>query len=222
MPVRWSLQNPSLCRRRSVCRHGGGCCPLPCCAHRLCHPRPRPAWSGRWSPPSTTACCRRSAENTVEQDLVTAAANPPAQAEPAEGGWPHAKPFLPPENPSEPQQPGGVTLGETLAYIHVVAEGGVGSVLQPALVANIIEDTRRHQGVVQHLPGRGVIQAEPPAPAEREGSQQHHHQPGTPGSCQRRNHSSLMSHHHQEQSASLAAMSLALHSTLELLQHMER
>lgn len=37
-----------------------------------------------------------------------------------------------------------VVTGRGLAYIHVVAEGGVGTVLQPALVAHIVEDARRH------------------------------------------------------------------------------
>lgn len=66
-----------------------------------------------------------------------------------------------------------------LAYIHVVAEGGIGTVLQPALVAHVVEDTRGHQGVVQHLLGRGVIQAQPPAPAEKQRSERHHHLPST-------------------------------------------
>lgn len=41
-------------------------------------------------------------------------------------------------------------------------------------MAHIIEDAGGHQGEVQHLPSRGVIQAQPPAPAEREVTGQCH------------------------------------------------
>lgn len=101
---------------------------------------------------------------------------------------PHQHPFNlqgedtkppPPERPSELHQP-LLHRGASTAYVHVIAEGGVGTVLQPALVAHVVEDTRGYQGVVQHLAGWGVIQAQPPAPAERQRSQQHHHQPRTP------------------------------------------
>lgn len=73
------------------------------------------------------------------------------------------------------------TLGETTAYVHVVTEGGVGTVLQATLMAHVVEDARGHQGEVQHLAGRGVIQAQPPAPAERETSGQRHCLPAAGG-----------------------------------------
>lgn len=104
-----------------------------------------------------------------------------------------------------PREPFGaprarVPSGRTLAYIHVVTEGGVGAVLQPALVAHVVEDARGHQGVVQHLPGRGVIQAQPPAPAERERSQRHHHRPRTLlQPLTEELNSSLMSHRDEKQ-----------------------
>lgn len=65
-------------------------------------------------------------------------------------------------------------------HVHVIAEGGVGAVLQPALVAHIVQDARGHQGKVQHLLGWGVIQAQAPAPAGRDRSQQCHPRHPTP------------------------------------------
>jgi len=185
VPVCWSLRNPPVCRPRSLGSRGGDCSPLPCCPRTPCRQRQRPAWSGTCSPPCTTACCRRSAENTVAQDVVTATANPSAQISSAGRGSPRAQ-------PPTPREPFGaararVLSGGTPTYVHVIAEGGVGAVLQPALVAHVVEDTRGDQGVVQHLPGGGVIQAQPPAPAETERSERHHHRPSTPvqrsGSC---------------------------------------
>lgn len=84
----------------------------------------------------------------------------------------------PVQSPHHQNPPGAArvreTLGETTAYVHVITEGGVGTVLQATLMAHVVEDARGHQGEIQHLPGRGVIQAQPPAPAERETPGQRH------------------------------------------------
>lgn len=219
IPVCRSPGNSSVCRTGRPRSRGGDGSPLPCSPRTPCRPRQRPAWSGTCSPPCTTACCRRSAEkrgstghrycpgqpigtnSTHRERMAPCKAPPPAPREPF--GAPRAR----------------VTSGRTLAYIHVVTEGGVGAVLQPALVAHVVEDARGHQGVVQHLPGRGVIQAQPPAPAERERSQRHHHRPRTLRQpLMEELNSSLTSHHDEKQLGFPADRTPALQSTPELLQ----
>lgn len=135
----------------------------------------------------------------------------------------------PVQSAPSPREPLGAVLtrrvmsGRGLAYIHVITEGGVGTILQPALVAHIVEDARGHQGVVQHLLGRGIIQAQPPAPAEREGSQRITSGPALWTKLWQllteEPNSSLMSRHEEKQPAFLADMTRSLQPAPELLQH---
>lgn len=147
--------------------------PLPCSPHTPCRPQPRPAWNDTCSPPCTTACCRRSVGK--QRDTVPAV-DPGTDPSLWHRSNPLARRAQP--QPRAPAQSPLPTRDPT--HIHVIAEGGVGAVLQPALVAHIVQDARGHQGKVQHLLGWGVIQAQPPAPAGRDRSQQCHPRHPTP------------------------------------------
>lgn len=92
----WQRACPA-CRTRRLSISGWECSHSPCSPRTLCHQRQRPAWNGTWSPPCTTACCRRSAESTFAQDVVTARTSSLVQIELTGRGSPHAKP--PPPKP---------------------------------------------------------------------------------------------------------------------------
>lgn len=50
-------------------------------------------------------------------------------------------------------------------HVHAVAKGRVGSVLEATLVADVVEDARRHRGEVDDILGGSVVQAHTPATA---------------------------------------------------------
>lgn len=143
--------------------------PLPCFPRTLCRPQPHPAWNDTCSPPCTTACCRRSVGSRGTRFLLWI----PAQIRPS------GKESTAPAKP-QPRAPRSPLPTRDPTHVHVIAEGGVGAILQPALVAHIVQDARGHQGKVQHLLGWGVIQAQAPAPAGRDRSQQCHPRHPTP------------------------------------------
>lgn len=56
-------------------------------------------------------------------------------------------------------------------HVHAIAEGRVGSVLEAALVADVIQDSGRHRWGVHSICGGSVIQAHTPAAAAQMGQE---------------------------------------------------